>query len=960
VKQSSSSGLSQLLIAWEQRILRSLALLTVTYAKTVVLVSLVLTGFAAIYTVQHLQFISGRNDLVSSEKRYLQLDEEYTREFMGVDQLVVIVEPRDVQQGKDFVTRLAEILARDTTHVEEIFYRIDTSSLEGKKLLYLSTENLHALHENLVEYQDLVRTLATTPGLNPLLESINTQVSAGLVSHLVENLFGLDSPTESSSPTSEKKPMKIGFLKSLLQELERALSDPAYGYHSPWAEFFGETDELSDNGYLVSGNRRFVFLMIEPKESNAGEMNEEQESIAMIRQAIVELKPQFPGLDAGVTGTKAINNDELIGAQANSNVAAVVSLAGVTLLYLLFFKKHRHPLVIVTALTVGLVWSMGLATLTVGHLTIITAFVAPILIGLADDFGVHFVTRYEQEREQGGNAETALTNVFEQTVPSIVAGGVTAALAFFAVMLADFQGVRELGQIAGGGLLVSLIATLTFLPALIMVTETYRPWVVVPGGRSFLTGAFAGLGKVMVKARWPFLTAAGALTLAAVAAIPTVTFDYNLLNLQARSVESVKWERRIIANSERSSWNALTTASTPAEATRKTAAFEALPSVESVESVATLIPEDQEQRLPLVRALQPLLSDFPQMLPVPHSVSVPDLLRTLDKLKLKIRADNEEWDPQKKPEESDLNAARQSLLAIIDRLQTLPTDQGQALSDGFQRALFRDFQDKWSLLRNNLNPSGPITLADIPSQLKSRFVNQEGTKFLLQIYPKYNIWTREPLEEFISQLRQVDPDVTGSPVIGYESIDAMKKGYIEGGLYALVAIVIVALFSLRSIKDALLAMIPLGLGMVWTAGLMWLFHLKFNLANLIVVPLILGIGVENGIHLVHRYREEGEGGATLITGSTGQAVTLFSLTTMIGFGSLMLATHRGVFSMGLLLLIAVGSVLVASLFVLPLLLFHPVRKEQDAQAKVLVRTEENLQADEQRVTSNESQKVETY
>ena len=233
------------------------------------------------------------------------------------------------------------------------------------------------------------------------------------------------------------------------------------------------------------------------------------------------------------------------------------------------------------------------------------------------------------------------------------------------------------------------------------------------------------------------------------------------------------------------------------------------------------------------------------------------------------------------------------------------------------------------MLRNNLTPSGPITLADIPPQLKRRFVNQDETKFLLQIYSKHNIWDREPLEEFISQLRHVDADVTGSPVIGYESIDAMRKGYIEGGFYALIAVVLVAFFSLRSVTDTLLAMIPLGLGMVWTAGLMWVFDLKFNLANLIVVPLIVGIGVENGIHLVHRYREEGEGGVTLMTGSTGQAVTLFSLTTMIGFGSLMLATHRGVFSMGLLLMTAVGSVLVASLFVLPLLLFHPVRKVED-------------------------------
>src|SRR5262245_8213617 len=435
MKNSATEGFNHTLMAREQQLLRWLAHVTTTYPWTVLVLSVILAALGAWYTTQRMEFVTGRNDLISPDKRYVQLDDEYSEEFMGIDQVVVVVEPRDVQQGKDFVTRLAEVLTRDTAHVEEVFYRIDTSSLEGKKLLYISAGDLRSLHENLAEYQDLVRTLATTPGLNPLLESINTQVSSGLVSHLVENLFGLDSSTEPSSTAGEKKPVKLEFLKSLLQELERALSDPTYGYHSPWAKFFGDTDELSDNGYLVSGNRRFVFLMIEPKQSNAGEMNDEREFIGAIRQAIAELKPQFPGLDVGVTGTKAINNDELIGAQANSNIAALVSLVGVTLLYLLFFKKPRHPLMIVTTLTVGLVWSMGFATLTIGHLTIITAFVAPILIGLADDFGVHFVTRYEQERERGYDTATALLNVFEQTVPSIAAGGFTAALAFFAVML---------------------------------------------------------------------------------------------------------------------------------------------------------------------------------------------------------------------------------------------------------------------------------------------------------------------------------------------------------------------------------------------------------------------------------------------------------------------------------------------------------------------------------------------
>jgi hopanoid biosynthesis associated RND transporter like protein HpnN len=919
MKDSLYKSLAQALVTYEQRLLRLLARWTVTTPWIVLVVCLGVAGLASIVTVQDLAFVSGRNDLISNKKRYVQLDDEYAKEFMGIDQVVVVVEPRDVQQGKDFVTRLAAVLAHETEKIQEVFYRIDTSSLEGKKLLYLSSEDLRLLRENLDEYHNLVRDLTTAPGLNTLFRAINQQVSSGMVSHLVSGFLGLDSPVE---PAQEVQPVKITFLQSLLQELEHALTAPDYRYRSPWADFLGGTDELSDNGYLVSENRRFVFLMVEPKKTPDGEFQDIQGSIATVRQAVAALKPDFPGLAAGVTGTEALDNDETLSTQADAEVATVASVVGVLLLYLLFFKKIRHPLFILLSLSVGMAWTMGFVTLVVGHLTIITVFVAPMLLGLADDFGVHFLTRYEEERTRGVGPIAALYTVFEHTVPGIAAGAFTTALAFAAVTLADFRGVQELGLIAAGGMILSLVAMITFLPALIVVVENVRPWTAEIGERTVLTGVFSTWGGLLGRARWPLLIVSGVCTFGGLAALPTMSFDYNLLNLQAHGTESVEWEKRIIENSERSSRDALATAPTPEEAIRKAAAFEALSSVETVESVASLIPPEQSERIALVGKLQPLLSNLPPTLAAPAPVDVPDLQRTLDKLKLKIRTDNDEWDPQKKPSEQELDEARRSLLTVIDRLQSMSETDAVAALAHFQEALFLDFQDKWSLLRNNLNPPGPITFADVPPQLKERFVSADGTKFLLQIYPKKNVWEGEAQAEFIQQLRQIDPDVTGSPVIGYESIRAMKEGYIEGGFYALVAILVVTFFSLRRVADALLAMLPLGLGIIWTAGLMWLFDLQFNLANLVAVPLIIGIGVENGIHIVHRFREEGESGPTLVAGSTGQAVTLFSLTTMVGFGSLMVARYYGIFSMGLLLTVAVGSVLVASLTVLPLLLFR--------------------------------------
>ena len=923
-----SKRIKQTLITNEQRLLQFLAHLTTSSPWTILLCSLALAAVAVFYTVHHLEFITGHNELIASNKRYVQLDEEYSQEFMGIDQVVVVVEPRDVQQGKDFVTKLAGILERDSKHVSEVFYRIDTSTLEGKKLLYLSPDDLRALRENLEEYHKLIHDLITTPGINPLFRAINQQVSSGMVSHLVGSLFGLDSPeTEETKSEEEKKPVQVGFLKALLQELDRTLTDPTHGYSSPWAEFFGGTEEWSDNGYLVSGNRRFVFLMVEPQEAEEDGSSGRQSSIAAIRQAIASLRPQFPGLAAGVTGTKALDSDEMVSVQADGSVATVACFAGITLLYFLFFRKMRHPFLIAGTLAIGLAWTMGFISLAVGHLTVITMFVGPMLLGLADDFGVHFMTRYEEERTRGQSPQAALAEVFTHTVPGITAGAVTTALAFFAVMLADFRGIQELGLITSGGLLLCLVATVTVLPALVILVETYYPWHAVEGRNTFLTGAFARLGSVFARRHSALAVFLAAVTVCSLAALPTLSFDYNLLNLQARGTESVKWEKRIIENSERSSWNALTTASTPAEAMRKTTAFRQLSSVEAVESVASLIPDQQEERLALVQALSPTFSNLPPALPPTAPVDVRDLQETLEKLKLKIRTDNAEWDPQKKPAEQELVEARSALLSIIDRLQAMPEGESQAALVRFQQALLLDFQDKWSLLRNNSTPAGPISFADIPPQLKSRFVSQDGTKFLLQIYPKYNIREREQLEEFISQLRQVDPDVTGSPVIGYEAIGAIKWGYVEGAVYAFLAILVVTFFTLRRTSDTLLALLPLVLGVIWTAGLMRLFNLQFNLANLVAVPLIIGIGVENGIHIVHRFREAGESGPELVAGSTGQAVALFSLTTMVGFGSLMVARYYGIFSMGLLLTMAVGSVLVASLGVLPMLLTRPAAQE---------------------------------
>jgi len=393
----------------------------------------------------------------------------------------------------------------------------------------------------------------------------------------------------------------------------------------------------------------------------------------------------------------------------------------------------------------------------------------------------------------------------------------------------------------------------------------------------------------------------------------------------------VIWELRLINNAGRSSWYALATASSLVDAQQQATRFAALPSVEKVETIASLVPEQQGERISLVHTLVPFFAGLPKTLASPFPVEVADLTHTLENMKFKLRGENDAWDAHKRPAEQELVAVRDLLSRILARLAILPAPQAAGALERMQQPLFQDLADQWALLQSNLDPPGPITLADVPVQLRARFVSTDDALFLLQIYPRHNIWDGAPLREFVSQLRQVDPHVTGNPVIGYESIRAIKNGYAKGALYAALAVPLLTFLALRRVSDTLRALLPVACGGLWTAGLMWLCHLQFNLANLVAVPLIIGVGVDGGINLIRRAREDARPGWMLIGESTGQAIALYSLDSLAGFGSLLIARHYGVFSMGLLLIVAVGTVLLATFTVLPLLLETPGCETRDNQ-----------------------------
>ncbi|MCZ7626562.1 MAG: MMPL family transporter [Candidatus Methylomirabilis sp.] len=408
-------------------------------------------------------------------------------------------------------------------------------------------------------------------------------------------------------------------------------------------------------------------------------------------------------------------------------------------------------------------------------------------------------------------------------------------------------------------------------------------------------------------------------TLAGLYAMSRIEFDGNVLRLQAEGTESVNWELKIIRQSERSTIYGVILAESLEEVRAKTKALEALPSVGKVESLAMLIPEDQERKLQLAHGLGPVLAGVNlSTLPQPAPIDLDELLTTLHRIKAKMltEEDAERWTGKEKPPLKEMTRVRRLIDQFERRLQQRGyTEVGRRLAI-FQDKLFDDFFDKLTLLQKAVT-SGPVGLDEVPYDLKRQFVGRDGS-YLLRVYPRGDPWEFASQGAFVRDLRSVDPDAVGDPVKGYEVISAMKQGYQQVGIYALIGVAVLFLLSLRDLRYFLLAKVPLLIGAVWTAGLMELFQLKFNLANLIIIPLIVAPGVENGLLIIHRFREEGE--AAILPKSIGKGVVLSSLTTMIGFGSLLIAHHRGASSIGLLVTLGVGAILLVSITVLPALL----------------------------------------
>jgi hopanoid biosynthesis associated RND transporter like protein HpnN len=860
----------------------------------------------------HLEFHTSHLDLVASGNHYKQLDQAFSREFDDVpERVIVVIRSQDKDQAKAFATSLAKRWEHDIT-IGKFLYRIPLESLQDKALLYLSQEELTDLQQKLRQHQDVLQEFAGLPTLENLLTLINRETTAALVDHVFTGFLAEEKPAGA--------PLDLTFLRTLLQHLNRGL-DPQLPYQSPWQELFTSASGMaSHDGFLWSDDQQLLFVLANPK-TDAGEFNPFRRAVQQIRQDVYELQRDYPGLEVGITGKAVLETDEMTAAQRDMTIASVLSLLGVAIFFVVFFRGVVRPSLVVCTLMLAVGWSLGFTTLTIGHLNIFTIVFVPMLIGLGiDSTGIHFLTHFETERATGKDVRSALEHTFVGTGAGIVTATLTTATAFFALALSDFLGLRELGVITGSGLLLILLATFTCLPAFLVVEERWRR-VKTPASKVLPAEEGNRYVAQLYRYPWAILMASAIFVVLSLFALGKIGTDFNLLRLQSERTESVIWAEKIFQSTRRSVLTGELMAQSLEEVERKVAILRRLPSVEKVDSILSVLPTDQAHKLALIQELRPLVAETTMQRPATEAVDLAALRTILQRLNAKFESDSATAETSTEEAiRQDLREVQHLIEEFLTRTQSMPAVQAQQALMRFQQTLRTDLADKLAILQGSLETQS-VTIGDLPRELQARYVGKTG-KFRLFVFPAENIWEPQPLARFVKDLQAVDADALGAPVTNFEYMETIKEGYNKASIYAMGGIIFLSFLMFRGALPTVLALVPLLVGSVWTLGLMALFGVQFNMANLLFVPLIIGIGIDNGVHIVHSFRvtEKYEGERVPLARSTAKAVTLAALTGVVGFGSLMISSHRGIYSLGLLVSLGISSVLIASLTTLPSLL----------------------------------------
>src|SRR5579872_2791505 len=834
-------------------------------------------GILALLAVLGVIFIAGRISidtdlakLISDRLPWRLTEAELDRAFpQNTDLIAIVIDGPDGSVTEDATARLAARLSTETSLFRSVRRPDAGEFFERHGLLFLPTQEIQDFADQIITAQPLIGTLAADPSARGALHALDLAVTG---------------VREGASEASIlDRPARL-FAAAIDAALEGRAAPLA------WQSLvIARKPDPHELRRFVLAQPRLDFAALQP-----GERAE-----TAIREAATSLDlTAARGLRVRITGPVALQDAEFSTISEGATLSGTLSVGLLLILLMAGLRSLRLVAAIMITLMVGLIACGVFAVGVIGTLNPISVAFAVLFTGIAVDFGIQFGVRYREELQRDGNSAEALQRTGLGIGRALTIAAIATAAGFLAFVPTDYTGVRDLGFIAGFGMIIALLLNLTLLPALLRLMSPPR------GLRPFRLHPLAvRLNNYLIGHRAPLL-AAGLLGVMALLCLPALRFDFNPLHMQNPRAEAVSTITDLATDSVTTPYT-IEILTPPNEVETLTRQLSALPEVAQIRSVMSLIPEDQSQKLAILNDAGTVLG--PSLHPATTSAAPSE-----DEVLAEARHLAE--DLQAIPGEKPPGLTR--LISSLDRLQRSAAPLlGRNLGEGIAPLL--------GTLRL-MFAAGNVTLETLPADIKRDWIAGDG-RVLLEIVPAVDTRSNEALGRFSDEVRRIAPSATGTAVTIRESARSITRAFIIAGAAAFLAIALILWLTLRRWLDVVLVLVPLALAGLFTLATAALLGFALNFANIIALPILLGVGVAFDIYLVVRWRE---GKRDLLQSSTAHAMLFSALTTATAFGSLALSSHLGTASMGKLLTLALFYTIATTFLVLPSLLaaFTPARE----------------------------------
>ncbi len=790
------------------------------------------------------------------------------RAFTQNEELLVAVIDASQPEAAALTARdLAAALRADKVHFAAVRQPDASPYLERNAFLFLDAEKLQDLLDRTIDAQPFLGSLAADPtlrGLCAALSLLAQGVQAGQVD-LTPFLPALVGLRDGLVAAASGKPVALSW--------QRLLAGPV-------ADLAG----------------RFEFVLAKPNQ-DFGALEPGAAASQVIRDTAAGLEYVRDGsARVRLTGSVALNDEEFATVAQGAVAGLIGSAALVTLWLFLAVRTWRAVVPVLLTVLLGLLLTSGFAALAVGTLNLVSVAFAILFVGIAVDFAIQFSVRLREMALGSPDLVTALARTGQRAGAQILVAALATAAGFLAFTPTDFRGVAQLGLIAGVGMLIAFVCTLSFLPALLAL---FRP-AGGPGEAGLRLAA--PLDGLLVRARWPVIAAFAIVGVSGAVLLQHLTFDSDPLHTKNPNTEAMRTLRDLMNDPVTNPYTMEMLAPDLAAAGALAARLAKLPDVDSVRWLQSFVPEDQGRKLPMIADAAELLD--PTLAPPARIAPV-----TADALRNAVRSVS-----ARLAEVVPRLPATSPLVQIAAGLMHLETAPDATLL-AVNTAMTRFLPMQLDRLRLALT-AARTTEADIPPEIRRDWMTADGRPHL-QVIPKAAVRGSAALEAFVDEVQSVAPDAVGSAVTIVRSADTIVGAFRIAALSAVAAITLILAVILRRALDVALVLAPLLLSSLLTVCAAVLLPLPLNFANIIALPLLLGVGVSFNIYFVMNWRA----GQTHPLGSaTARAVVFSALCTATAFGSLALSHHPGTASMGRLLLLSLGCTLATTVVFLPALL----------------------------------------